>query len=136
VPNTSRSSSVDLVRDYVRDSQPLGPDMIPQLRLLLTEQSQHLDRLRVAIVRVGQSLAEIDAEPEEEVGQRYVPLLRAQAEAIQGLTLLAIKGQNLQAETVAALELLTEAPPLPTDLRWAYPLVALSVVLSLIALLF
>jgi hypothetical protein len=136
VPNTSRSSSDDLLRDYVRDSQRQGPDTIAQLRLLLTEQSQHLDRLRVAIARIGHYLAEIDAEPEEEVGQSHGPLLRAQAEAIKGLTLLAIKGQHLQAETVAALELLTDAPPLPSDLRWVYPLVGLSIVLSLVALLF
>jgi hypothetical protein len=136
VPNTIRSLHDDLVRIDVPDWQDDGPDLLGQLRLLLAEQSQHLDRLRGSIARIGQALSQVDSEAQGDDATRQVPLLKAQAEAIQGLTLLAIKGQRLQAETIAALDVLTDLPPPRSTPTWLYSLVGASVVLSLLAFLF
>jgi hypothetical protein len=137
VTNAFRPRPDDLVQDFVRDMQNPIPEAAAQLRSLLADQGQHLDRLRRAIARIGQSLPEIDSETQSaECDQPHILLLRAEAEAIQGLTLLAIKGQHLQAEMIAMVELMAHAPPPPSGQKWVYPAIGVSFLLSLIGILF
>jgi hypothetical protein len=137
VKNVIRSRPDGLIQHFVRNAQGQGPDSIAQLHSLIAEQGQYLDRLRASIARIGQSLAEIDGETEmADAGRRQMLLLKAQAEAIQGLTLLAIKGQHLQAETVRTVEILAGEPAPPQGVSpWIYCLIGLSIVGSLVGLL-
>ena len=84
-------------------AQKHAPDPVTQARVLLAEQSQNFDVMRSAIGKIGESLAHVNA-TETQAQPHAVALLNAQAEAIQGLTLLVLKGQQVQAQLIEAVD--------------------------------
>jgi hypothetical protein len=110
-----------LMQHLAQAAQKQAPDPITQARLLLSEQSQNFDVMRKAIGQIGQSLERLnEAAPDAQARQPYATaLLNAQAEAIQGLTLLVLKGQQVQAELISAVDAQSRvaAPGMP---KWFY----------------
>jgi hypothetical protein len=103
---------------------------LTQARLLLTEQGQTFNVLCETIGQMGQSLAELDKAESQPQDQRlYLNAhLNAQAEAIQGLTLLVLKGQQVQAELIEAVAAQTGPAAAPALPRWVpYALGAMTV---------
>lgn len=84
-------------------AQKHAPDPVTQARVLLAEQSQNFDVMRGAIGKIGESLAHLNA-TDAQAQPHAVALLNAQAEAIQGLTLLVLKGQQVQAQLIEAVD--------------------------------
>ena len=85
-------------------AQKHAHDPITQARVLLAEQSQNFDVMRSAIGKIGTSLAHLNEVEPEAQHPHATALLNAQAEAIQGLTLLVLKGQQVQAELINAVD--------------------------------
>jgi hypothetical protein len=100
-----RTGPGSLAQHFARTAQNQDPQPMAHLNALLAEQNQHFDQLRTAIGQVGQTLKALKAETEARPADaRNLAALSVQAEAIQVLTLLALKGQQLQTETVKTLE--------------------------------
>ena len=85
-------------------AQKHAHDPITQARVLLAEQSQNFDVMRSAIGKIGASLAHLNEVEPDAHHPHATALLNAQAEAIQGLTLLVLKGQQVQAELIDAVD--------------------------------
>ncbi|HZH51954.1 MAG TPA: hypothetical protein VEZ16_08745 [Microvirga sp.] len=127
-----------LMQHLAQAAQKHAPDPITQARLMLAEQSQNFDVMRGAIGQIGQSLAELN---ETEAGRQAQPphvvaLLNAQAEAIQGLTLLVLKGQQVQAELINAVDAQARQPATNGMPKWIYYAMGAMMVWSLITMVF
>jgi hypothetical protein len=130
-----------LLQKLSRAAQHHVSDPLGQLRTLVAEQGQHFEQLRASITQMGQSLAALgDGGAAAPGAERHRSLLmNAQAEAIQGLTFLAIKGQQVQSETVRALEIASHQQPAPAQhlmQKWIYYLIGLSVIWSMLGMIF
>jgi len=127
-----------LMQHLAQAAQKHAPDPITQARLMLAEQGQHFDAMRGAIGQIGQSLAELN---ESGAGSQTQPphvvaLLNAQAEAIQGLTLLVLKGQQVQAELINAVDAQARQPATNGMPKWIYYAMGAMMVWSLITMVF
>jgi len=132
-----KSGPEGLMQQLSQAAQNQVPDPLAQMRRLVAEQGQHFENLRGSIAQIGQSLAAINAEVATPAGQHQVALLNAQAEAIQGLTLLSIKGQQLQAEMVKAIEAGAAQKPAQHPMqKYIYYMVGFMMVWSMIQMIF
>jgi hypothetical protein len=111
------------------------PDPLAQLRALVSEQGQHFEQLRSSIGQIGQSLAQMNQQPTVDAN---LALLNAQSEAIQGLTLLAIKGQQLQLEAVNAMEAVSKQsmPQQHPMQKWIYYMMGFMMLWSMLGIIF
>lgn len=111
-----------LMQHLSQAAQKHAPDPLTQARLLLAEQSQNFDVMRNAIGQIGHSLDVLDASAQDSKAQQLhvTALLRAQAEAIQGLTLLVLKGQQVQTELANAMDAQARVPAANGMPKWAY----------------
>jgi hypothetical protein len=126
-----------LMQQLTQAAQTHVPDPLAQLRTLVAEQGQHFEALRGSIAQIGQSLAGVNSEAHDAGRQHHVALFNAQAEAIQGLTLLAIKGQQTQAALVKALEQAGSAKSEPHPMqKWIYYMVGFSMLWSMLGMIF
>jgi len=127
-----------LMQHLAQAAQKHAPDPITQARLLLSEQSQNFDVLRNAIGQIGQSLTQLnDTATEAQNRQSHVSaLLNAQAEAIQGLTLLVLKGQQVQAELINAVDAQSHRPGSSGMPKWIYYVMGGMMVWSMLTMVF
>jgi hypothetical protein len=127
-----------LMQHLARAAEKAAPDPITQARLLLAEQSQNFDVMRGAIGQIGQSLAELhQAAPDAQAQQPHtVALLNAQAEAIQGLTLLVLKGQQVQTELINAVDAQTHRGAQNGMPKWIYYAMGAMMVWSMLGMVF
>jgi hypothetical protein len=127
-----------LMQHLSQAAQKHVPDPLTQARILLAEQSQNFDVMRGAIGQIGQSLAQVnETAPEAQAQPSHVnALLNAQAEAIQGLTLLVLKGQQVQAELINAVDAGSRAVAAPGMPKWATYAMGGMMVWSLITMVF
>jgi hypothetical protein len=119
-------------------AQKAAPDPITQARLLLAEQSTNFDVMRGAIGQIGQSLAQLhETAPDAQAQQPHTAaLLNAQAEAIQGLTLLVLKGQQVQAELINAVASQAHQPSASGMPKWIYYAMGAMMVWSMMTMVF
>ncbi|MGO4570518.1 hypothetical protein [Microvirga sp. 2TAF3] len=126
-----------LMQHLSQAAQKHVPDPITQARMLLAEQSQNFDAMRNAIGQIGQSLTHLnETAPDAQTRQLHTTaLLNAQAEAIQGLTLLVLKGQQVQAELINAVDGQSRqsAPGMP---KWIYYMMGAMMVWSMLGMIF
>ncbi|WP_210495756.1 hypothetical protein [Microvirga antarctica] len=111
-------------------------DPVTQARVLMAEQSQHFDVMRSAIGKIGASLAHINEMEPEGQHPQTTALFNAQAEAIQGLTLLILKGQQVQTELITAIDgqaARTGAQSMP---KWIYYMMGAMMVWSMLGMIF
>jgi hypothetical protein len=127
-----------LMQHLAQAAQKAAPDPITQARLLLAEQSQNFDVMRGAIGQIGQSLAHLhETTPDAQAQQPYtVALLNAQAEAIQGLTLLVLKGQQVQAELINAVDAQAHRAASSGMPKWGYYAMGGMMVWSMLSMVF
>jgi hypothetical protein len=127
-----------LMQHLAQAAQKHAPDPVTQARLLLAEQSQHFDAMRGAIGQIGQSLADVnDPQSGRQAHDPHVTsLLNAQAEAIQGLTLLVLKGQQVQAELINAVDAQARQPAANGMPKWIYYAMGAMMVWSMITMVF
>jgi hypothetical protein len=127
-----------LMQHLSQAAQKHAHDPITQARVLLAEQSQNFDVMRGAIGQIGQSLAQLNETPDARAQQPHVTsLLNAQAEAIQGLTLLVLKGQQVQTELINAVDGHSRMAAAPSGMpKWAYYAMGGMMVWSLITTVF
>jgi hypothetical protein len=127
-----------LMQHLAQAAQKAMPDPITQARLLLAEQSQNFDVMRSAIGQIGQSLAQLnDTAPEAKTQQPHIlTLLNAQAEAIQGLTLLVLKGQQVQAELINAVDAQARQPSASGMPKWIYYAMGAMMAWSMLTMVF
>ena len=127
-----------LMQHLSQAAQKHTHDPLTQARVLLAEQSQNFDVMRGAIGQIGQSLAQLnEAAPEAKAPQSPVnALLNAQAEAIQGLTLLVLKGQQVQSELINAVDAGSRTAAAPVMPKWATYAMGGMMVWSLITMVF
>lgn len=126
-----------LMQHLAQAAEKHAPDPITQARLTLAEQGQHFDAMRGAIGQIGQSLAELNENrPETQAQPHVLALLNAQAEAIQGLTLLALKGQQVQAQLISAVDAQTHQPAANGMPKWIYYAMGAMMAWSLITMVF
>src|SRR3954453_17588771 len=94
-----------LLGQMTQSPQSSAPDPVTQASLVLAEHRRHFDVMRAAIIQMGQSLDHLNASQTGEPHRQSptIALLNAQSEAIQGLTLLALKGQQMQTELINAV---------------------------------
>jgi hypothetical protein len=111
-------------------------DPITQARLLLAEQHQHFDAMRSAVVQMGQSLDLLNAAPNGIAPSPTITLLNAQSEAIHGLTLLVLKGQQMQTELINAIDAQTHRVATSGIPGWAYAVMGFTSVWGLLGILF
>ncbi len=123
--------------------QPLPPaaqsksrDPITQARLLLAEQHHHFDAMRSAVVQMGQSLDLLNGAPNGIAPSPTMTLLNAQSEAIQGLTLLVLKGQQMQMELINAVDAQAHRVAESGIPGWAYTFMGFMMVWGLLGILF
>lgn len=113
-----------------------APNPLSQARVLLAEQGQNFDTMRSAIGKIGESLELLNRVPaDQQVQAAYMTaLLNAQAEAIQGLTLLVLKGQQVQTELANAMDgqSRSRAPAMP---KWVYYAMGGMMIWSLLTML-
>ena len=127
-----------LMQHLAKAAERAAPDPITQARLLLAEQSQNFDVMRGAIGQIGQSLAELHEAAPDAQAQRpqTVALLNAQAEAIQGLTLLVLKGQQVQAELINAVDAQSHRTTQNGMPKWVYYAMGGMMVWSMLGMVF
>ncbi len=126
-----------LMQHLSQAAQKNMPDPLTQARVLLAEQSQNFDVLRTAIGQIGQSLAHLnEAEPRFQQPPHVTTLLNAQAEAIQGLTLLVLKGQQVQSELINAVDAGPRTTAMPSIPKWVTYAMGAMMVWSLITMVF
>lgn len=127
-----------LIQHLSDAAQKNAPDPITQARLLLAEQSQNFDVMRGAISQIGQSLAHLnDTTPDPQARQPHtMTLLNAQAEAIQGLTLLVLKGQQVQAELINAVDAQSRQTTNTGMPKWIYYIMGAMMVWSFLGMIF
>jgi hypothetical protein len=125
-----------LMQHLAQAAQKHAPDPITQARLLLAEQAKNFDVMRGAIGQIGQSLGHLnETTPEAQAQQAHVAaLLNAQAEAIQGLTLLVLKGQQVQAELINAIDGHSRQPVGGGMPKWIYYAMGAMMVWSLLTM--
>jgi hypothetical protein len=127
-----------LMQHLAQAAEKHAPDPITQARLLMAEQSQNFDVMRTAIGQIGHSLAEMNetAREAQSLPPHVTALLNAQAEAIQGLTLLVLKGQQVQTELINAVD--TQAHrAAPTGMpKWGYYAMGAMMVWSMLSMVF
>ncbi|MGO4706328.1 hypothetical protein AB4072_11225 [Microvirga sp. 2MCAF38] len=110
------------------------PDPLAQARLRLAEQGQNFETMRGAIAKIGHSLGRLNETPDTEAERAHVKdLLNAQAEAIQGLTLLALKGQQAQADLIAAIDGHSRRPGSGMP-KWIYYIMGVMMIWSLLSI--
>lgn len=127
-----------LMQHLSQAAQKHIPDPLTQARVLLAEQSQNFDVLRSAIGQIGQSLVQLnETAPAPQAQQPHVnALLNAQAEAIQGLTLLVLKGQQVQSELISAVDAGSRTAATPVMPKWATYAMGGMMVWSLLTMVF
>lgn len=126
-----------LMQHLSQAAQKNVPDPLTQARMLLAEQSQNFDVLRNAIGQIGESLNALDAAPKSGAQQQHVTrLLNAEAEAIQGLTLLVLKGQQVQTELINAVDAQTRSAAAPGMPKWVYYAMGGMMVWSMLSMVF
>jgi hypothetical protein len=127
-----------LMQHLSQAAQKNMPDPLTQARVLLAEQSQNFDVLRNAIGQIGESLGALDAAaPKSGAQQQHVTkLLNAQSEAIQGLTLLVLKGQQVQTELINAVDTQTRSAAAPGMPKWVYYAMGGMMVWSMLSMVF
>lgn len=126
-----------LMQHLNQAAQKHAPDPLTQARVLLSEQSQNFDVMRGAIGQIGQSLAQLNETAPGQAQQPHInALLNAQAEAIQGLTLLVLKGQQVQSELISAVDAGSRTAATPMMPKWATYAMGGMMVWSLITMVF
>jgi len=127
-----------LMQHLSQAAQKHMPDPLTQARVLLAEQSQNFDVMRNAIGQIGQSLAQLnEAKPDLQAQQPHVTtLLNAQAEAIQGLTLLVLKGQQVQTELINAVDAQSRTAGTPGMPKWVYYIMGAMMAWSMLTMVF
>jgi hypothetical protein len=126
-----------LMQHLAKAAEKAAPDPLTQARLLLAEQSQNFDVMRGAIGQIGHSLAEVNALGSDGQVQHapMVALVNAQAEAIQGLTLLVLKGQQVQSELIKAVDAQSHRAA-PSGLpKWGYYAMGAMMVWSMLSMM-
>jgi hypothetical protein len=125
-----------LMQHLAQAAEKHAPDPITQARLLMAEQSQNFDVMRTAIGQIGHSLAEMNetAREAQSLPPHVTALLNAQAEAIQGLTLLVLKGQQVQTALINAVDAQAHqaAPGMP---KWIYYAMGAMMIWSLLSMM-
>ncbi|QFU17906.1 hypothetical protein [Microvirga thermotolerans] len=111
-----------LMQHLSEAAQKSMPDPLTQARVLLAEQSQNFDAMRGAIGQIGESLHHLNDPAADAHMHRSqtLALLNAQAEAIQGLTLLVLKGQQVQTQLIQAVDAHSRAAAPSGMPKWAY----------------
>ncbi|WP_230529899.1 hypothetical protein [Microvirga roseola] len=124
-----------LMQHLSQAAQSHGPDPLTQARVLLAEQRQSFDVMRNAIGQIGHSLSQMDETPDPAARQPHIAsLLNAQAEAIQGLTLLVLKGQKVQAELINAVDAQSRVAAAPGGMpKWIYYAMGAMMIWSLLS---
>jgi hypothetical protein len=136
-PRTAIPKGSDGLRQALRPAAQDGTrDPITQARLLLAEQHHHFDAMRSAVVQMGQSLDLLNGAPNGTAPSPTMTLLNAQSEAIQGLTLLVLKGQQMQAELINAIDARTHRVAASGIPGWAYAIMGFTMVWGLLGILF
>ncbi|MBZ6077535.1 hypothetical protein [Microvirga puerhi] len=128
-----------LMQHLSQAAQKNMPDPLTQARVLLAEQSQNFDVMRGAIGQIGESLAHLnEAAPDPHAREPHIAsLLNAQAEAIQGLTLLLLKGQQVQTQLIDAMGAHSGASAAPGGMpKWAYYAMGGMMVWSFLTMIF
>ncbi|MBF9233305.1 hypothetical protein [Microvirga alba] len=126
-----------LMQHLSKAAEKHAPDPLIQARMLLAEQSQNFDVMRSAIGKIGESLDHLNqCAPEAQAQAPHMAaLLNAQAEAIQGLTFLVLKGQQVQSELINAIDghSRSNAPGMP---KWIYYAMGGMMIWSLLTMVF
>ncbi|MCB5174893.1 hypothetical protein [Microvirga lenta] len=125
-----------LMQHLAKAAEKAAPDPITQARLLLAEQSQNFDVMRGAIGQIGHSLGELNASDDKTRTPHMVALLNAQAEAIQGLTLLVLKGQQVQSELINAVGTQAQQAAPSGMPKWGYYAMGAMMVWSALSMIF
>ena len=114
-----------------------APDPLVQARIRLAEQNQNFDTMRTAIAKIGHSLEGVNG-PVDAPGRHIhvTDLLNAQAEAIQGLTLLVLKGQQVQGELINAIDGQVRHAPRAGMPKWIYYMMGAMMVWSMLGMIF
>lgn len=114
------------------------PDPLTQARVLLAEQSQNFDAMRGAIGQIGESLHHLNDPAMDPHAQQShaMALLNAQAEAIQGLTLLVLKGQQVQTQLIQAMDAQPRTAAPNGMPKWAYYAMGVMMVWSCLTMIF
>ncbi|NIX75775.1 hypothetical protein [Microvirga terricola] len=115
-----------------------APNPLIQARMLLAEQSQNFDAMRSAIGKIGESLEHLNQAPVDKQVQtpHVAALLNAQAEAIQGLTLLMLKGQQVQTELANAIDGQSRGGAAAGMPKWVYYAMGGMMIWSLLTMVF
>ena len=94
--------------------------------------------MRNAIGQIGHSLTALDETAQDAKAQQphVASLLKAQAEAIQGLTLLVLKGQQVQTELINAVDSQSRTAAPNGMPNWAYYAMGGMMVWSLLTTVF
>ncbi|MET0429967.1 MAG: hypothetical protein ABW026_15915 [Microvirga sp.] len=140
-PGTALRAAILKGPEGMRPSPPSAPhakdrDPITQARLLLAEQHHHFDAMRSAVVQMGQSLDLLNGAPNGIAPSPTMTLLNAQSEAIQGLTLLVLKGQQMQMELINAVDAQAHRVAESGIPGWAYTLMGFMMVWGLLGIYF
>ncbi len=127
-----------LMQHLSQAAQMHAHDPLTQARVLLAEQSQNFDVMRNAIGQIGHSLNALDQTAQDVKAQQphVSSLLKAQAEAIQGLTLLVLKGQQVQTELINAVDAQSRTAAPNGMPKWAYYAMGGMMVWSLLTTIF
>ncbi|MCB8819522.1 hypothetical protein [Microvirga rosea] len=128
-----------LMQHLSQAAQQNMPDPLTQARVLLAEQSQNFDVMRGAIGQIGECLAHLNETSSDPHTREphMTTLLNAQAEAIQGLTLLVLKGQQVQTQLINAVETNSRTASAAGGMpKWAYLAMGAMTVWSLITMVF
>ncbi|MBM6594701.1 hypothetical protein [Microvirga pudoricolor] len=126
-----------LMQQLSQAAQTKAHDPLTQARLVLAEQRQHFDAMRTAIVQMGQSLEQLNgAAPSGASQSPTMALLNAQSEAIQGLTLLALKGQQMQGELINAVDAQAHRAASSGMPKWIYYIMGFMMIWSMLGVIF
>lgn len=127
-----------LMQHLSQAAQKHIPDPLTQARMLLAEQSQNFDVMRAAIGKIGHSLGHLNETKADAQAQQphTAELLNAQAEAIQGLTLLVLKGQQVQGELISAIDAQSRQSAPSGMPKWIYYMMGAMMVWSMLGMIF
>ncbi|KAB0268351.1 hypothetical protein [Microvirga brassicacearum] len=125
-----------LMQHLSQAAQKHTHDPVTQARLLLAEQSQNFDVMRSAIGKIGTSLAHLNETESQAQHPHATAVLNAQAEAIQGLTLLVLKGQQVQTELINAVDGQAARAGSSGMPKWIYYMMGAMMVWSMLGMIF
>jgi hypothetical protein len=92
--------------------------------------------MRSAIAKIGTSLAALNENEPTAPPSHATVLLNAQAEAIQGLTRLVLKGQQVQAELINASASQTAQTGTSGMPKWIYYIMGVMMIWNLLGMIF